>query len=181
MISELQNFKCPQLNKHLLMRTLITTDTWNWVVCPKFFTFGQSIYKHILLAHLCIIPYILWMPSSPLQNRREKNFRKQFRCEDRSQKILSLRRGVTFLGKGLKYLPRKWKLYNLNYIHITLNLRKIYAQTHIKKICNFTIYTNVLNGFSEEKKLLGWEILFWWYFCNLKYLAYLLYALHYSP
>ena len=42
-------------------------------------------------------------------------------------KTLTSRRGVSFLGKGSKDLPGKWKLQNLDYIHITLKLCKIYA------------------------------------------------------
>ena len=92
------------------MDTLITTDIWLWVVCPKFFTFGLNMYKHTLLAHFCII-----------------HFTKQSDVGMGGHKTLLSRRGVNFLGKGLKDLPGKWKLHDLNYIHITLKLCKIYA------------------------------------------------------
>ena len=80
---------------------------------------------------------------------------KTFNFEDRGK----------FLGKSLKELPRKWKLHNLNYKHITLKLCKRYAYSEYISslwlwICKLTIYTNVLNGLSENKLVgLGGSIL----------------------
>ena len=137
------------------METLITTDIWNWVVCPNFFLCLTKIYIwHNLLAHLCIIPYILWMPPSPYKMREDENFRKQSDVGIGGGgfiKLLISRRGVNFLGKGSKDLPGKWKLRNLNYIHITLKLCKI--------LCLFSKYiffitvnmSSWLNEFSKKK------------------------------
>ena len=127
-VTKLETLKCCHLNDHPLTETLITTDMWHWVVWPKLFTFDQNIYKYTLLAHLCIIPYILLMPSSPSKIGGSKNFRKQSDKRDgEGHKTLISRRRLNFLGKGSKDLAGRWKLHNLNYIRITLKLCKIYA------------------------------------------------------
>ena len=121
-----------------------------------------------------------------------KNFRKPSAVGMGGRKTLISRRRVTFLGKGSKDLPGKWKLHNLNYILITLTLCKIYAYSeNISSlslwICKFTIYTHVLNEFSEKKTC--WAGRFYsssifvrlYVFCNLTQIAYFLCVLHYPP
>ena len=93
----------------------------------------------------------------------DKNFIKPSAVGMGGHKTLISRRWVNILGKGSKDLPGKWKLHNLNYIHINLKLCKIYAYPeNISSlslwICTFTIYNNILNEFSE-KNLLGREVL----------------------
>ena len=84
------------------METLIKPDIWNWVVCPNFFSFEENIYKHNLLAHLCIIPYVVWMPPSPSTMGGDINFRKQSDLGMGDLKTLISRGGVNFLGKSSK-------------------------------------------------------------------------------
>ena len=131
---------------------MISETEW---FAQKKFIFDQNIL-HNLLANHCIIRYILWIPTSPSKMGGGKNFRKPSAVGMGGHKTLISRRRVTFLGKGSKDLPGKWKLHNLDYILITLTLCKIYAYSeNISSlslwVCKFTIYTHVLNEFSEKK------------------------------